>query len=305
MLLNGLLTDLCNLETQTTNLTKMAYEWCSVVCHNSFSHADQKDLLLLSLEIGFRHLKPQPDRMGPKLTHTHHNQQIVDIIFGTGDAEAITDLLHACTLGYTHDWPHTLLQKCAKHLTSLRSLQPFSPRLKKLVIRAITFLGYQGFKQVGVEGFVGLLNNLHGGMDDMGGWVNLLLDIIRSPEGACHLSLQHWEFLVEFISSGPWWVRYGTYSPNTMMFLKEAGEWGKLECWMGIAWLLWLTWGSVVPEEDLKHMTALLFHQRPGAIQKLEGWIEKWCRRKGKLVPESFQLICEQSRVEMAHQDVV
>lgn len=124
--LKDLLTELCNLETQTTYLTKMAYEWCSEVCKNS-SLAYQKDLLLLSLEIGFRHLKLQPEWTGPRLTHTNHNKQMIDIVFGSGDAEAISDLLRAWTSGQRCFWPQRLLQKCARHLTSLHNLQPFSP----------------------------------------------------------------------------------------------------------------------------------------------------------------------------------
>lgn len=165
--------------------------------------------------------------------------------------------------------------------------------MQKLVIQAITFLGYRAFEQVGVEEFVGLLNNLHVGIDDASIWVSLLLDTVQSSKGACHLSYPHWESLVEFIALGSW-VGRSTYSPHTMMFLEKAGEWKKLECWMGIVWILWPPGEGITTEDDLKQMTLQLFHQQPGAIQKLERWVEQWCRLKGKVAPELFQQICKQ-----------
>jgi hypothetical protein len=287
------------------HLTEMAYEWCSVMCE-SYSHlADWEDLLLLSLEIGFRYLKPQLDWTGPKLNHTTHNQQMVEIVFGSGNAEAIADLLQAWTLGNRLRWPQSLLQMCARHFTQLHNLQPFSPRLQKLVIRSIEFLGYQAFDQVGMEGFIGLLNNLHVGMDDTGGWAGLLLETIQSSEEVCHLSYPHWEFLVEYIASGIWWLSHGIYSPHTTTLLEEAGEWNKLKCWMGVVWILWPPGDDRTMEEDLKRVTLLLFHQQPGAVQKLEQWVGQWCEIQRKVVPKPFQLICEQACAEMAQQDIL
>ena len=57
---------------------------------------------------------------------------------------------------------------------------------------------------------------------------------------------------------------------------------------MGIVWML-------LPEEldpgegDLGHSMTLLFRQRPGAVQKLEQWMERWSQTAGKDVPESFK----------------
>ena len=58
---------------------------------------------------------------------------------------------------------------------------------------------------VGSEKFLGLLNYLRFGVEDVNAlsqWASLLLEIIRTPEGAQHLAIQSWEVLVELAISG-------------------------------------------------------------------------------------------------------
>jgi len=50
--------------------------------------------------------------------------------------------------------------------------------------------------------------------------------------------------------------------------------------------------------------TLLLFHQQPGAVQKLIHWMERWSEGLGREVPESFKRICAQAR-EAARQDLL
>ena len=87
-----------------------------------------------------------------------------------------------------------------------------------------------------------------------------------------------------------------------MESLEGDQEWGKLECWMGIVWMVWPPETGSTTEEDVLRVTLLLFCQRPGAIQKLERWMERWSGRSGKDVSESFRRACEQARLEPARQ---
>jgi len=302
--LQDLLRCLSKSGTQTTHLTEMAYEWCSVVYENYSSLEDGEELLLLSLEIGFRHLNPEYPRISAKLTHTEYHIQLAEIVFESEDGEAIADLLHAWTSTSSSHEPYTSLNICAKYLIGLHHLHPFSSRLRQLIIYAIPLIGYQEFKQVGFEGFVELLDDLqvHVEVTDVEGkWPRFLLDIIQSSEGIQNLSPLYWELLVRFAVSQSWVLEDSTYSPHTMISLKEAEEWDKLECWMGVVWMSWPPKGGKTTEEDLGPMTLSLFHQQPGAVQKLEKWMEQWADG-WRQIPESFQQICKQAHDEAAQE---
>ena len=87
-----------------------------------------------------------------------------------------------------------------------------------------------------------------------------------------------------------------------MESLERDQEWGKLERWMGIIWMVWPPETGSTTEEEVRRVTLSLFCQRPGAIQKLERWMERWSARSGKAVSESFRRACEQARLETARQ---
>jgi hypothetical protein len=293
------------MEDHPSCITEAAYEWCSVICEHHSSLENGNGLLLLSLEVGFRHLKLHCGGVAAaKLTHTSHHQKMVDIVFRSGNGEAIADLLYAWTSWSRSHQPCAFLKMCAGHLIGLYNMQPFPPRLRQLVIRSIEFLGYQAFEQVGVERFAGLLNNLHVGVEDLGNkvqWGRLLLDTIQSPKGVQHLSLPYWEFLVEHGIPNPSGLALHTYSPHTMIFLEAAKEWDKLECWLGVIWILWPLGCGRITVEDLEHVTFSLFCQQPSAIQRLKQWMKQWSKRhSGYRVPKSFQLICEQAHAKAA-----
>jgi len=293
--------DLIGLETRPICLTEIAYGWCSVIYQNRESLGDWKGLLLASMEIGFRHLDPQDWSTSHTLTHTEHHPEMVDIVFGSQDGEAIADLLYAWTIRHSLS---ISLGTCTEHLVCLHDLVPFSSRLRRLVIRSVELIGYGGFERVGVERFVGLLNHLRVTVEDMEfqtEWLGLLLETLQTPEGAQHLSRWYWELLVELtISRSLWPERDVTHNPQTATFLTKAHEWNKLECWMGIVWILWPP--KAEEEEDLGRSILLLFRQRPGAFQKLERWMERWSQRDDKKIPESFRRICNWAQ-EAAQRD--
>jgi len=286
---------LIELDTRPMCLTEIAYDWCSAICENRQSLGDWEGLLLASLEIGFRHLDPQDLDTVPMLTHTEHHREMADVVFKSQKNEAIADLLHAWIIG------HSLLPSlatCTERLACLYNFVPFSPRLRRLVIRSVELIGYGGFERVGVERFVGLLNHLHVTVVDMdyqSEWLGHLLATLQTLEGAQHLSHWYWELLAELALS--WSLRLNViYDRRIVTFLAEAQEWRKLECWMGIVWVLWPPEDGRTMEEDLGRSILLLFRQRPDAFQKLEQWMERWSEIRNKNVPESFQRICKQAQ---------
>ena len=298
------LRDLVKLEYRPKYLTDLAYSWCSVIYEKREHLRDWESLLLVCLEIGFRHLDFRTDDIEVRLTHTQHHRGLVDVVFKSRESELIADLLHAWTVIYTYrEAAHGFLDLCPLYLVGLHNMVPFSPRLRRLVIRSVRRIGYKKFEEVGVERFIGLLNHLDVTVEDMdpdekGGWSWILLYTIQSSEGTQHLSHSYWEFLVEFAASEdpvssrtPWrlsWRLDLACSLQIITSLTKAKEWSKLECWMGIVWML-LPKGLDPGEGDLGHSMTLLFRQRPGAVQKLEQWMEQRSQRAGKDVPESFK----------------
>ena len=262
---------------------------------------DWEGLLLICLEVGFRHLDPWQRYTNISLTHTEHHQGLVGVAFKSQKGEVIADLLHAWTSEDHFSGPaDTLSGICTSLLAGLHNLVPFSTRLRRLVIRFVEIAGYKEFEGEGVEKFIELLDHLRVAVEDMGweyNWVLLLLDVIRSSEGIQYLSHWYWELLVELKISNPrWLISRFLYRPTITKSLIEAQEWGKLECWIGIVWMFSNSRGVVgVTEEDLESSMLLLFRQRPGAAQKVEGWMERWSQERKEDVPESFRRIFERA----------
>jgi len=280
----------------------MAYEWCSVICENYSDPVDVEELLL-SLEIGFRHLNPQYPQMEAKLSHTEHHQKLINIVINNGD-EVTADLLHAWTSTSSSHEQYMALDVCVGHLVNM---QYPSQRLRRLVIRFVELIGYQGFEQVGVEGFVGLLNDLHVSVRDMDVktyWARLLLDTIQSSEGVQHLSHPYWELLVELAISESQTLKGHAYSPQIITFLLKASEWDKLECWLGVVWIVWPPNDDETTEKDMKNVMQLLFYHQPSAIQKLKQWMVRWSIECYVDAPLSFRQICRQA-LEGVQQDTM
>ena len=222
---------------------------------------------------------------------------MADAVFGSQKIEAIADLLHARIVCRPVCSPSGIL---VERLVCLHNLVPFSPRLRRLVIRSVELIGYGNFEGVGVERFVELLNHLHVTVEDMdhqSKWLELLLETLQTPERAQHLSYWYWELLVELATSEQLLSTSGAaYYPEITAFLTEAQEWNKLECWMGTVWTLWSPEADGITEEDLCHSIHLLFLKRPGAFQKLKQWAAQWSQRFNENIPESFRRICERAQ---------
>jgi len=297
------LRDLVDLETRPLCLTKIAYDWCSVIYENRHTLEDWEGLLLTSLEVGFRHLDPQVTTLTLTLTHTEHHREVADIVFKSQNVDAIADLLQSWAVG---DSPPIPPGARAERLVCLCNLVPFSSRLRQLVICSVEFVCYGWFEGVGVDRLVELLGHLHVTVEDMVLpflWIRILVGTLKTSEGARLLSHWYWELLVELVVSEL--VRITpevSYNPQITAFLTEAQEWSKLECWMGTVWISWPPEDREITEEDLSYSMLLLCRQRPGALQKLEQWMERRSQVANRNIPESFQRICKQAR-EAAQQD--
>ena len=157
-----------------------------------------------------------------------------------------------------------------------------------------------------MEKFIELLDHLRvTGKDIVGkeNWAKLLLETLKSSEGAQHLSYWYWELLVGLaISESPWLRLVPARSLEIITSLTEAKEWSKLECWIGIVWMVLTRKENAMVEGDLGHSMLLLSRQRPLAIPKLEQWMERWGKENDEEIPESFQRICKQV-LEAARRD--
>lgn len=298
-----MLRDLIKWKQRPSCLTTIAYELCSVICENYSGLKDGKQLLFRSLEIGFRHLDPQNYPTVAKLVHTEHHEHMANIVFESGDDEIIADLLHAWTSHGDSHKPPPSLDMCAKHLVGLR---PTSHRLRRFVIRAVELIGFRGFENIRVEESVGLLDALCvgiGDIDDKDRWMMFLLATIQHPEGILLLSHPYWELLVELSIPVRRWPRYTAWSSRIMKSLEDAKEWDRLGCWMGVVWMAWPPEADSMMGEDVRRVMFLLFRHQPGAMQKLEHWMERWSKSHGRAVPEAFRRICEWARPEATEQD--
>ena len=291
------LIDLRNSGIQTRQLTEMAYEWCSLVWGDRVILTGEKHPLLLSLEIGFRHIGPRGRWIEAKLTHKEQHQKLAGIVFGSWDGEAVADLLHAWTSEGEFHHPYPALKICAEYLVNLHTLYPFSPRLRQSIIHTVELIGYQPFEQAGVEVFIGLLNDLQVCPEDVvhvGEWTKILLGTIQSSKGVEYLSLTYYRWLVALVHSWPCVMENNTYNPSIMVYLENAGEWDKLLCWVAVVWIVWPPGDGQTTEEDLKHAMFSLLYQQSDSIQELGGMIGRW--GSGRI--ESFQQIskwvCEQ-----------
>ena len=303
------LRDLTKLEARPLRLTEIVYEWSAAICANRTEFEDLERLLLICLELGFRHLDPWKSSTFIILTHTEHHWGLVDVVFKSQKCEVIADFLHALTAeSYLPEPAGAMAGVCAGHLVGLYNLVPFSPRLRRLVISFLGIVGYNLFEGAGVERLVGLLDYLHVTIEEArlrGGWWLFLMGVIRSSEGTRRLSYWYWELLVELAVSEVWWPDSNDIpSLEITKSLIDAQEWGKLECWIGVAWMFFGL--ASITEEDLQRSTLLLLRQQPGAAEKLEQWMEKWHQHSSwRHVPESFQRVLTRAHEVVQRQDAL
>lgn len=301
----GVLRNLTRLENRPSWLAKMTYGWCAVIWENRQGWDDWEKLLLLSLEVGFRHLASSDTWNFTDFVHTEYHQELVDTVLRSNEGEAVTDLVYAsCAVDQTLRLP---LGICTTYITKLcgNEIGPFSPRLRRVFAFCVGTISSAAVEEVGQEKFTELLNCLHlevEDLEDLVMWTDILLKIIQSPMGIQHLDVQSWELLVEAAIRGSFvGIAYNTWTPDATAsltsLLESQGQWEKLECWMGVIWIV----SPPEPDgmsEDFERAMASLFRQRPGAVRKLARWMERWSKEWYEDIPESFHQMCRRGREE-------
>ena len=285
---------LARLENHSGELAEIAYGWCAAIWENRQAYDYWETLLSLSLEVGFRRVDPRA-RIDLVLTEPH--RQLAGSVFKSNRNEPIEDLLFALNQSALGEPAVKSLGSFNRYILELHnSTVPFSPRLRQLVLESVALIGYERFD---VEGdcFFGFFNHLSAVVEVADVPINLFstfLEVAQSYGGHRDLAIQSWELLANLTAERSR-RSYFRYDPYVISSLLGAKEWEKLECWMGVFWMLWPPEISNAPG-DLKSPMESLFRARPGAIRKLAEWMGRSCESRKVDVPESFKRICEQAR---------
>ena len=290
----GALHILTLLKERPKDLTEMAYRWCVMV----WKKRDDQEALItygwgwrtnirLCLEFGFRHIR---FLWPPPLTDAEHHRGLFEMDFGPDDSEAVTDLAWASLM--IDPFGEVGFSVCANFILKLHG-RAIPPNLRKMFIFFVESTECRTLEHVGKRRCVELLNPLQIGIQDRGGlcsdksWAVVLLGIVQSTE-AQNLAIQSWEFLVELAIKGG--LKNCRYNPDVVTSLVDRKEWDKLECWMGIVWGRWPPEPGNAAKE-LEDVMEVLEKERPGAVQKLMQWMERWREeyRWTSTVPGTFQ----------------
>ena len=289
--IQGALYILTQLEERPRDLGEVAYGWCAMICRNRHRYQDWETLLLTSLEVGFRHVRQSGPRALPTSTGAEHQQEIFDAVLGSGNNEAVTDLICASLMTSWHGGLG--LSICANYILDHRG--GATGPLREIFVSCVWRVDSSSsvLEKVGKGRFVELLNRLHISNTDLRcashykAWTAILLETIRTAEEARRLDIQSWELLAELVTI--WRSPSSTYNPDVSTFLVDGKEWDKLECWMSVVWMAWPPEpGNVVKE--LEDVMELLEKERPGAVRKR---MDRWSEQYRRDVPESFKQTCD------------
>jgi hypothetical protein len=310
-----LLEDLLEWGNKPEYLIPMAYRWCSAISRKirerSGDEPTSKDLsfssytgqiLSLSLAIAFRHISSEDVRLPGRLSHTPHDEWMLDTIFARGDDDAIADAVYVGIVDESAtpsgSWTRRLLELTERG-------RPFSPRLRWTTLHYVQGGGYYRFEEAELE-FVCLLNNLEVNVGEAGdagpAWRRLLIYVLLTPTGQGRLSSHYWFLLGNLISVFPGTRVAGDRQTKVMKSLEETQDWDKLETWMLVVW--WSRYRSgQAPIQDIERATLALFRQRPSVIPGFENLLED--RTQLRFPPlfnthkDVLRRVCDQAREEL------
>ena len=301
-LLSDLLEGLAKWTSPPAYFTQNAYAWCSAICEKNEDLDTCKDLLVSALRLGFRRDDTYSMQYPP--IHTKHHKRMIHVAFSTGDADTIADALCAWTHGDTPQLRFPSLGACADHLVNLSGMK-FSPRLRQMVICTIECTGYPEFERVGIEKLVPLLNSLEIEAHEMewrSRWTSFLWSVLRSPPGQQYLSSHYWRRIVPMaMQPGLFVLHFESSDLETMRIFEEAGDWERLEVWIGMMWVLELS-EDVVQVEEVERATRALFRNRPSALRTVEGWMLAASEDDDSLYArhrDTFWKVCDQAKEEV------
>jgi hypothetical protein len=319
--LRSLLNDLLEWGNKPEYLVPMAYRWCSAIskkireCRgdeptsedlsSTDYHNHNGHILSLSLAIAFRHIGSKHVILYGRLSHTPHDEWMLDTISTRGDDDAIADAVYVGIV----DEQANPSGSCTHRLLKLTERGwPFSPRLRRSILRFVRDRGYSEFREAELE-LVCLLNNLEVSVGEAGNagraWTRLLIALLLTRIGQGRLSSHYWLLLGNLISVFPEWHFADDRQTDLMKSLEGAQDWEKLETWMLVIW--WSGYYSdPVPIQDIERSTLMLFRQRPSAIPKFEGFFKD--HTESSVPPLSLfdtyrdvlRRVCDQSQAEQS-----
>ena len=230
------------------------------------------------------------------MDHTSHHEWVFETAFSSPNDEVIADAVTTWITDHGCAPPGS----CTHYLTGrVESDTPFSPRLRRVAIRAMELIGHSEFKVSGLE-TVCLLNRLNidvGEVEQGYRLVGLLAEVIRSPMGFESLSSHCWHLLDKLAVGETLHGDFVSQDTEVMRLLEKAEDWEKLEVWMAIIWRSpplydWPTSES----KDIERATLKLLLRRPSAFPKFKNlyeWGGLW-----PVVHRAFRQIYEQALTE-------
>ena len=273
-------------------------------CRRVLNLYDSQDLLLKTLEIGFRLARPGRDLPAIRLDHTSDRDRMFEVAFSSGRDEVFADATYA----WLADSDCTSTSSLARYFADrVEQPKPFSQKLRQAGIDAICYT-WNSELTVPEPETVRLLNHLEADVDEMKekyGWINLSVSVIRSPTGFGSLSSHNWRLLDKLTSTTRFYGYHIERDMEVMRSLEKAEDWEKLEVWM---WIVWMSLPESGPRglmedaptresmEDIEQVTLELSLRRPSALQRFKNLCEKytgWWDYDDKL-----QGICKQARAE-------
>jgi hypothetical protein len=253
---------------------------------------DSKNCLSKILAIVLRQVDPDPGGLALRLDHVFRSNRTLETIFSSDDDETIADAVCIWILGDSGVPPGSLARYLARRVERAK---PFSPRLRRVAIRAIERIGQRGLEVSGLA-TIRLLNRLQVDMHEISDkrtWTKVLISAIRSPAGAKNLSSQCWRLFHELLKIHWWFPRNFTRDLKVTKSLEDVGDWEILEAWLTFIW-----WGEPTSKsmEDIGRVTLKLLLHQPSALPRFEDM-----RNKGKLWEKHrglLQQICDKARAE-------
>lgn len=224
-LVRKILLELSEWDDRPSCLRDAAYEWFSAICKGYPGLEDGEDLLFLSLKICSRGLDIRHRRTDAEPVDTENRQLVRDVIFNSGDAEAISDFLQAWI---THDRSQTLFKVLDTWpmYPGLQNAVSTSQRLRQLIIHSVEHVDPLEVEEIGVEPFTALLGCLGVGVEDMVSgkeWLPLFLNVVGSQDNPSS-SDPYWKLMAELVSDDLKDVALSLFRkrPETM---KKLGRW--------------------------------------------------------------------------------
>ena len=244
------------------------------------------DLFLKTLETGLDPAKPGINQRG----------WMFETAFSSNNDDIIADAISAW---FVYDRIRTpgSISDCLSIRVGRNT--PFSPRLRRHIIKAINYKAWGEKERVGPE-TLRLLNCLDVGMDEIRSecdWIDLLRAVVRMPGGLEGLSSHYWDLLNKLTLDISFCERLTSEDVGVLGSLKKAEEWEKLEALVVIAWQILPASSRYSSTSDLVNgvegATRELLSQRLSALPRLE---HLWKERAEWEYADALRGVCDEAK---------